>query len=62
MELYQQANARLDRQGQVNTVVVHHLLIENTLDEGVMELLELKDKSQDALMEAVKADVKKLIQ
>lgn len=59
LELYQQANARLDRQGQVNTVVVHHLITEGTLDEGVMELLSEKDERQDALMNAVKANIHK---
>ena len=57
LELYQQANARLFRQGQTNTTIIHHLLAENTLDEGVMELLENKDKNQDALMNAVKANI-----
>lgn len=59
LELYQQANARLDRQGQTNTVIVHHLLTEGTLDEGVMKLLSEKDARQDALMEAVKANISK---
>jgi len=57
LELYQQANARLDRQGQKNTVVIHHLVAEGTLDEQVMKLLSDKEKTQDALMEAVKADI-----
>lgn len=55
LELYQQANARLDRQGQENTVVVHHLVAKGTIDERAMQVLAGKEERQDALMEAVKA-------
>lgn len=54
LELYQQANARLYRQGQGRTVVIHHLVAEGTIDEQVMQALERKDASQKALLEAVK--------
>lgn len=60
LELYQQANARLDRQGQKNTVVVHHLVAKRTVDERAMQVLEGKEERQDALMEAVKAIVNSL--
>lgn len=58
LELYQQANARLYRQGQKNTVIVHHLVAEETIDEAVMKVLNKKLKGQDALLEAVKARIK----
>ena len=57
MELYQQCNARLWRQGQKNTVVIHHIVAEGTIDENVMAALERKDKTQAALIEAVKANL-----
>lgn len=60
LELYQQANARLYRQGQKDTVVVHHLVAEGTVDEQVMEVLQTKDKGQNILLEAVKAKIRKL--
>lgn len=55
LELYQQTNARLWRQGQTETVVIHHIIAKDTLDEDVMKALRLKDKTQSALIEAVKA-------
>ena len=55
MELYQQANARLYRQGQNNTVVVHHIVTKGTVDEDVMTALNDKDMAQASLMEAIKA-------
>lgn len=57
LELYQQTNARLWRQGQENVVVIHHLIARNTLDEKVMKALELKDCGQSALVDAVKARI-----
>ncbi len=57
LELYQQTNARLWRQGQKETVVVHHLVAKDTLDEKVMAALEKKDCGQSALVEAVKAKI-----
>ena len=54
LELYQQANARLFRQGQVDTVFIHHILTEDTLDQRVMDALEKKDGVQTALMDALK--------
>lgn len=58
LELYQQANARLYRQGQKDTVVIHHIITKGTIDENVMRALKHKDKGQSALIEAVKARVK----
>lgn len=57
LELYQQMNARLWRQGQKETVVIHHLIVKGTLDEKVMAALEKKDCGQSALVEAVKARI-----
>ena len=57
LELYQQMNARLWRQGQKETVVIHHLMAKGTLDERVMEALEKKDCGQSALVDAVKARI-----
>lgn len=58
LELYQQTNARLWRQGQVsNTVVIHHLIAQDTIDERVMKALKNKDHSQSALIDAVKANL-----
>lgn len=54
LELYQQTNARLWRQGQKETVVIHHIITEGTIDEQVMEALKRKDGTQAALIDAVK--------
>jgi SNF2 family DNA or RNA helicase len=55
LELYSQANARLWRQGQKDTVVIFRLLAEGTIDRDVARALEQKDVTQEALMQAVKA-------
>lgn len=57
LELYQQTNARLYRQGQTESVVVHHIVAKNTLDEYVLKTLQNKNQSQNALIDAVKADL-----
>ena len=57
LELYQQTNARLYRQGQKDTVVIHHLITKNTIDEDIIKSLKRKDKTQEALMKAVKARI-----
>lgn len=54
LELYQQANARLYRQGQEKPVIIHHLIAEGTVDEQVMRALKNKDTSQAALLAALK--------
>lgn len=58
LELYQQTNARLYRQGQNGTVVIHHILAKDTIDEDVMKALKAKEKIQDALIDSVKARLK----
>ena len=55
LELYQQCNARLHRQGQTDTVVIHHIIAKGTIDEDVMAALQRKEKIQNALINAVKA-------
>ncbi|MDO4179052.1 MAG: DEAD/DEAH box helicase [Phascolarctobacterium sp.] len=55
LELYQQTNARLWRQGQKNTVVIHHIITRGTLDEDVMRSLHMKDCLQASIIDAVKA-------
>ena len=57
LELYQQCNARLYRQGQKRTVIIHHIVTEGTIDEDVLKALKHKDKTQAALIEAVKAQL-----
>ena len=62
LELYQQANARLHRQGQKHTVYIHHLLAAGTVDEDVMAALQRKGDCQAALLAALKARVEKCFQ
>ena len=57
LEKYQQACARLHRQGQQETVIIHHIIAEGTMDEVVMQALERKEKGQNALFEALKAKI-----
>lgn len=58
LELYQQTNARLWRQGQsAETVVVQHIVTKGTIDERILKVLSNKDSTQAALIEAVKADL-----
>ena len=60
LELYQQANARLYRQGQQQSVVVNHIIAKGTIDEDVMRALENKEVGQEALLQAVKARLKQI--
>ena len=57
LELYQQTNARLHRQGQTDTVIIHHIIAKGTIDEQVMAALRKKEKTQDALIDAVRANL-----
>lgn len=60
LELYQQTNARLWRQGQTaDTVVIQHVVAKGTIDEQIMKALKTKDTTQAALITAVKAEVHK---
>ena len=60
LELYQQANARLDRQGQKNSVIVHHIVLKESIDEQVLLALTNKTAGQEALMQAVKARIEEV--
>ncbi len=55
LELYQQTNARLYRQGQNETVIIHHIITKGTIDEDVMTALTRKEETQASLIDAVKA-------
>ena len=57
LELYQQANARLYRQGQTNGVIVHQLIIKDTVDVDKVEVLESKEDRQEAFLKAFKRRV-----
>lgn len=57
LEYYQQANARLARQGQTQPVIVHHIVTKDTIDERVLFVLQGKAKGQAALLDAVKAQL-----
>jgi SNF2 family DNA or RNA helicase len=58
LELYQQANARLYRQGQKQAVIIHHLIADGTVDEAVLKSLQGKTDVQESLLQALKARVK----
>lgn len=58
LELYQQTNGRLYRQGQKNTVVIQHIVTKGSIDEQILKALERKNKTQEDLIEAVKANLR----
>lgn len=55
LELYQQFNARLYRQGQKQRTIIHHIVTSGTHDEDVVRALKSKDKTQNSLMNSIKA-------
>lgn len=57
LELYQQANKRLHRQGQEQPVIVHHLICVGTRDEDLADALSRKDKSQEWVLQSLKARI-----
>ena len=60
LELYQQTNGRLWRQGQkAKTVVINHIITKNTIDERILQVLKGKDATQEELIAAVKAEVRR---
>lgn len=59
LELYQQANARLRRQGQQHPVIAHHLVVQGGMDMAVVAALHDKGDTQEALMQALKARIQK---
>ena len=58
LELYEQCNARLYRQGQKHTVVIQHIITKGTIDERILKALQSKAVTQQALIDAVKSEVK----
>ena len=54
LELYQQGNARLHRQGQAEPVIVHHLLVKGTMDEDVLDALSRKGDTQERLLASLR--------
>ena len=58
LELYQQTNKRLHRQGQPYPVIVHHLLVQGGTDEDVIKSLSGKADVQDSLLEALKVRIR----
>lgn len=60
LELYQQANARLHRQGQEHPVMIHRLMIAGSIDEDVAEALSGKRDTQEAILNALKARIEKV--
>lgn len=60
LELYQQANKRLHRQGQKEKVIVHHLVVQDTRDEDVRRALDSKRNVQDALLESLKVRIERV--
>ena len=59
LELYQQTNKRLHRQGQTCPVIVHHLVVKGGVDEDVIRALDRKEDTQESLMQALKARIQK---
>jgi len=54
LELFEQANARIHRQGQTKAVIIHYILAENTIDSAVLAALRNKEKVQDAVFNSLK--------
>ena len=59
LELYQQANKRLHRQGQTQTVIVHHLVCTDTRDEDILRAIGMKERAQEFVLESLKARIDK---
>jgi SNF2 family DNA or RNA helicase len=59
LELYQQANARLNRQGQTEAVRIYHIITEKTVDERVLEVLNGKNIRQEELLKKLKAEIQR---
>ena len=59
LELYQQANARLHRQGQTEAVRIYHIIAENTVDERVLKVLQGKNMRQEELLRELKAELRR---
>lgn len=59
LELYQQANCRLYRQGQEQSVIIHRIICQDTIDERVIKALDQKDTTQRSLLDSLKAYLEK---
>lgn len=59
LELYQQANKRLHRQGQKNVVFVHNLVVQDSIDEDVLDALQGKSTTQESLLRALKVRIER---
>lgn len=59
LEIYQQANKRLHRQGQKHPVICHHLVVQGGMDEDVIAALHDKGDTQESLMQALKARIER---
>jgi len=59
LELYQQANKRLHRQGQKERVFIHNLIVQGSMDEDVMNALQGKSTTQDSLLQALRVRIEK---
>ncbi|QEY33721.1 DEAD/DEAH box helicase [Caproiciproducens galactitolivorans] len=59
LELYQQANKRLHRQGQKQKVFIHNLIVQGSMDEDVMEALQGKSTTQDSLLKALRVRIER---
>ena len=59
LEMYQQANKRLHRQGQKQTVIVHHLVALGTRDEDILRAISMKGAAQGYVLESLKARIDK---
>ena len=57
LEQYEQTNARIYRQGQTEPVIIHHLLMRNTIDKKILDAIHKKDLSQKALLDAIEASI-----
>lgn len=57
LEQYEQTNARIYRQGQIEPVIIHHLLMRNTIDKKILDAIHKKDMSQKALLNAIEASI-----
>ena len=60
LELYQQANKRLHRQGQKQKVFIHNLIVQGSVDEDVLDALQGKSSTQESLLKALKVRIKKV--
>ena len=59
LELYQQANKRLHRQGQQHKVFIHNLIVQGSMDEDVMDALQGKSTTQDSLLKALRVRIER---